>query len=161
MNDTKRKHWLLRGSWAIISLIGVSGVIAVMTYRNDINEKRQNEYDIGQEKAWQIQVEKQEELTTRISGGIFNRQTNEALGNIQVGFRNGNYSWLYTTAPDGRFNFELPYTFDQNSFPLRFVLTSSNWRGIVHQTNIYIRNKGEKKENVNIYINSQLLESWH
>lgn len=161
MNDKKnKKNWFLRGIWAIISLVGVSGVIAIMTYMNDVNEAEEQKYRDSQEQAHQRQLDTQQQYTTRVSGAIYKRQTNESLGNVDVGYGTANYTWLDKTDPNGRFSFELPYTTGDDIFPIRLILTSSNWHGMVFQTDVNL-SKGEKKEDLNIYINSQLLESWN
>lgn len=152
--DNRKGRALKRILVTVLSLVGVSGVVAILTYLEDQKDRERDRRDRAEEKYKEREQELAEEITSSISGRIFHRTTNEPLGNVWVGYQSrGGFVHVTTTDPEGVFHMEV-MILDDAAFPIRIMLQSPNWGRMTYQTNEYLK-YGEKRVRVNIFINPE------
>lgn len=150
----KRLVTVGRVVWSIITVIGVSGVIAFFTYVEEQKDRERDRRDWSERQYQERENRLREQMSSSISGRVFDRQSNAPLGNAVIGYMsNQGFVELSRTAPDGSFHINMPFL-TEDYYPVRIAVIAPMSGGVIHYTNEYIQH-AQKRQNVNIYVFNQ------
>jgi len=140
--------------WSIITAIGVSGVIAILNYVEEQKDREHDRRDWAEQRYQQREDRLRQQLSSSISGRVFDRRTNVPLGNVVIGYmsRQG-FVELARTAPNGSFRIDRPFL-SEDHYPIRIAVIAPRSGGVIHYTNEYLQ-YAQKRQNVNIYLFNQ------
>jgi hypothetical protein len=150
----QKKSTIGRIIWSILSLIGVSGMIAILAYREDQKDRERNRRQWAEQQYHQQEQQLRDQVSASMAGFIYDRQTNTPLGNAAIGYMSSQrFTELARTAPNGAFRIEMPFL-PQDHFPIQIVVIAPNSRGAVYYTDKYLQ-YAQQIQNVNIYVINQ------
>lgn len=151
----RRGSFIGRVVWSVVSFVGVSGVIGILTYIHNEKDREEARRQRAEQYYQQSQQALKKRLATSASGRVFDARTHAPIGNAAVGYTtvNGQFEVLGRTAPDGFFRIDVPFL-DPSFYPLRIVVVAPNSGGIQHQTDTFLRS-GQHLENATVYVANQ------
>jgi len=140
--------------WSIITAVGVSGVIAILTYVQEQKDRERDRRYWAEQQYQKREDQLRQQLASSIAGRVFDRRTNAPLGNTIIGYMSQQgFRELARTAPDGSFRIDRPFL-TEDHYPIRIAVIAPNAGGTIHYTNEYLQ-YAQQRQNVNIYVLNQ------
>lgn len=153
-NSSQKKLTAGRVLWSVLSLVGVSGVIAFLTYMEEQKDRERNRRQWAEQQYQQNEQQLRNQLSASMAGYVFDRQTNIPLGNAVIGYMsNQGFNELGRTAPNGSFRIEMSFL-PKNHYPIQIGVIAPNAGGMIHYTDKYLQ-YAQQIQNVNIYVMNQ------
>lgn len=138
----------------LLSLVGVSGVIAILTYIEDQKDRERDRRQWAEEQYRQNEQGLLNRVSSSASGRVFDSQTQAPLANAAIGYMsNQGFVTLARTAPDGSFRIDMGFV-PQDNYPIRLAVVGPNARGRVHYTNVYLQ-YAQQLQNLNLFVMNQ------